>query len=238
MDAEKRTILGHLQELRKRLLTSLIVVAITTAVSFIFAKKIFQILILPAEEINLIYIEMTEMIGIYMKVSLTSGIVLAVPYLTYQLVMFLTPALNPKEKRYVLFGIPWVVLAFIGGVWFGYEVLIPPAVHFLITFGSDIAEPTIRIGNYIPLVTRLLLSIGFVFEMPVLTTFLARLGVITPEWLSRKRKFAIILIFVIAALVTPTIDPINQILVAAPLLVLYEVSILLAKLVQRGKVRR
>ena len=123
------------------------------------------------------------------------------------------------------------------GVAFGYFVLIPPATNFLITFGSDIATPQIKIGNYISIVTRLLMAIGLVFEMPVITTFLSRLGVITPKWLAKKRKAAVIFAFILAAIITPTIDPINQSLVAVPLIALYEVSIWLAKLVQRKEPR-
>ncbi len=124
---------------------------------------------------------------------------------------------------------------FMGGVVFGYFILLPPAINFLVTFGADIATPQIKIGNYISIVTRLLLAIGFVFEMPVITTFLARIGVITPKWLSDKRKPAIIIAFVLAAIITPTFDPLNQILVAVPLVVLYEMSIWLAKLVYRKR---
>lgn len=232
-DDKKLTILEHLRELRQRLIKSAIVVLITTILSFVFAKQIFHILILPAGGINLIYIEMTEMIGTYMKVSLVSGIILAMPYLTYQLLMFVTPALTSKEKRSVYLILPWVTLMFASGVIFSYFVLIPPATKFLITFGSDIATPQIKIGNYISIVTRLLLAIGLVFELPVVTTFLAKLGVITPKWLSDKRKGAIIFAFILAAMITPTFDPVNQSLVAVPLIVLYEMSIWLAKIVYK-----
>ncbi len=232
-DREKQPVLSHLRELRQRLIKSVIAVLITTILSFVFAKQIFHILILPTGGINLIYIEMTEMIGTYMKVSLASGITLAMPYLIYQAVMFVSPALTRKEKRYVYVMLPWIALMFAAGVAFGYFILIPPATKFLITFGSDIATPQIKIGNYISIITRLLLAIGLVFEMPVLTTFLARLGVITPKWLSSKRKAAVILAFIVAAIITPTFDPINQTLVAAPLIILYEMGIWLAKLVQR-----
>ncbi len=230
---KKLTMLGHLSELRNRLIRCVIAVLITTIISFIFAKQIFHILILPAGGINLIFIEMTEMIGTYMKVCLTSGIILAMPYLIYQLIMFISPALTRKETRHVFLILPWIALMFAGGVAFGYFILVPPATKFLITFGTDIATPQIKIGNYISIVTRLLLAIGLVFEMPVITTFLSRLGVITPKWLSDKRKPAIIFAFILAAIITPTFDPVNQTLVAAPLIVLYEMSIWLAKLVQR-----
>jgi sec-independent protein translocase protein TatC len=233
MSKEKKlTFLGHLSELRHRLLKCAIVLLVTTIISFVFARQIFHVLILPAGGIELVYIEMTEMIGTYMKVSLASGIILAMPYLVYQGIMFVSPALTRREKRNVNLIIPWIALMFIGGVVFGYFILMPPATKFLVSFGSDIASPQIKIGNYISIVTRILLAIGCVFELPVITTFLARLGVITPVWLSRKRKVAYIFAFIVAAIATPTIDPINQCLVALPLMVLYELSIWLAKLVQ------
>ena len=232
-DSKKLSILEHLQELRKRLIKCVIAVLITTIISFVFAKHIFNILILPAEGINLVYIEMTEMIGTYMRVCLVSGIILAMPFLIYQFLMFVSPGLTPKEKRSVYLIFPWIALMFAAGVVFSYFILIPPATKFLITFGSDIATPQIKIGNYISIVARLLLAIGLVFEMPVITTFLSRLGIITPRWLSDKRKSAIIIAFILAAIITPTFDPLNQTLVAAPLIILYEMSIWLARLVQR-----
>ena len=230
---KKLTILDHLVELRKRLIWSVIAVAIASLLSFIFARQIFDILISPAGNINLIYIELTEPIGTYMKVCLASGLILAMPYLMYQFIMFVTPALTSKEKRRVYFILPWIALMFAGGIVFGYFILIPPAAKFLTTFGSDIATPQIKVGNYISVVTRLLLAIGLVFELPVMTTFLARMGIITHKWLADKRKLAIIFAFILAAIITPTFDPINQSLVAAPLIVLYEMSVWLAKLVQR-----
>ena len=234
-DDQKQSVLGHLKEFRKRLIRSAIAVLVTAGVSFIFAKDIFNILTMPAGDVELIYIEMTEMLGTYMKVSLVSGIIVAMPFLVYQLLMFVSPALTPKEKKSVYLITPWIALMFAAGVVFGYKFLVPPAVNFLTTFGADIATPQIKIGNYISIVTRLLIAIGFVFELPVITTFLARLGVITSKWLADKRKPAIIIAFVAAAIITPTWDPLNQILVALPLIVLYELSVWLAKLVAKKK---
>jgi len=230
---KKLTLLSHLLELRTRLIRSVIAIAVASVIAFIFYDWIFYILKLPAEGINLVYIEMTEMIGTIMKVCLVAGIILAMPYLVYQGIMFIAPALTPKEKRYVYLTLPWIALMFLGGVVFGYFILIPPATRFLISFGANIAAPEIRIGNYVSIVTRLLLAIGFVFEMPVITTFLARLGVLKPKWLADRRRTAIIVAFILAAIITPTFDPINQSLVAVPLIVLYEMSIWLAKLVYK-----
>ena len=234
-DNQKITVLSHLLELRKRLIRSVIAIAVASILAFVFYDWIFYILKLPAGNINLIYIEMTEMIGTIMKVCLFTGIILSMPYLVLQGILFVSPALTPKEKKYVYFILPWIALMFLGGVVFGYFVLIPPATRFLISFGANIATPEIRVGNYIAIVARLLLSIGLIFEMPVITTFLARLGILNPKWLSSRRRTAIIVAFILAAMITPTFDPINQVLVAAPLIVLYEISIWLAKLVYKKK---
>jgi sec-independent protein translocase protein TatC len=236
-DGERKlTLLGHLKELRGRLIRSTIAVVMTTILSLIFYKWLFYLLTLPARGTQFVYIEMTEMIGTTMKVCLASGLILAMPYITLQAIMFVSPALTRREKRYVYIILPWIAFMFLAGVVFGYFILIPPATRFLLTFGSDIAAPQIKIGNYISIITRLLLTIGLVFEMPVVITFLARIGIVQASWLASKRKVAIIVAFIIAAIVTPTYDPVNQSLVAVPLVVLYEMGIWLAKLVQRKKV--
>jgi sec-independent protein translocase protein TatC len=231
----KLTLLDHIRELRRRLIHSVIAVIIGIIVAFVFYGWIFHILELPASGFDFIFIRPTEMIGVIMKVCLAAGLIIAMPYLTLQAVLFVRPALTKREEKYVYVILPWIALMFFGGVVFGYFVLVPPAIKFLFTFGSDIAIPQITIDSYISLVTRLLLSIGLVFELPVLTTFLARIGVIKPGWLASKRKLAIIGAFILAAIITPTFDPINQSLVAVPLVILYEMSIWLAKLVYPRK---
>jgi len=223
----------HFAEIRQRLIKSAVVLTITTAISFVFVGRVFDFLIRPAGDIHLIYIEMTEMIGVYMQTALVCGLILAMPFLVYQIMMFVSPALTHQEKKYVYIALPFITLMFAGGVVFGYFVLLPPAMKFLITFGSDIATPQIRIGNYIALITRMLLVTGIVFETPVVITFLSRLGVVTPMWLSSKRGWAFVGAFIFSAILTPTIDPINQSLVAIPLIILYEMSIWLSKLVYR-----
>jgi sec-independent protein translocase protein TatC len=236
-EEKKLTFMGHIRELRGRLAWSVLALGITTIIAFVFADKIFHFLIAPAGDIHLIYTEMTEMFSAYMIVSLAGGFVLAMPFFVYQIVMFVSPALTRREKKYVYIALPWITLMFLGGVAFGYFILLPPAMKFLITFGSDIATPQIKIGNYITLVTRLLVAIGAVFETPVIITFLSSLGIVSPQWLSNKRKWAYIGGFILAAIITPTMDPINQSLVAAPLIVLYEISIILSKIVYRRRAK-
>ncbi len=235
-DENRLSIFGHLAELRTRLLRSVIAVAITTMLSFIFYHRIFDILLLLAPPgIELQAIELTENLSTVMRVCLVSGIILAIPYLTYEVIMFVSPALTRREKRYVYLIIPWITLMFAAGVAFGYFLMIPPMIKFLLTFGSDIATPQIRIGNYVSIVTRLLLLTGLIFEMPVVITFLARMGIAKAKWLAGKRRAAVIIAFIVAAIITPTVDPINQAIVAAPIIILYEMSIWLAKLVQRQR---
>lgn len=232
-DQHPRSLWDHLNELRQRLVICLVAIAAGIIVSFIFADQIFHILLVPAQNISMVFIDVTEMLGTYMQVSLICGVILAMPVLVYHLIMFVSPGLTPKEKKYVWIILPCIFLMFIAGVAFSYFVLLPPAMQFLLSFGTDIAAPQIRISNYVSLVGRLLLASGLIFEMPVITTFLARLGIISSGWMSHQRKWAVIFAFVLGALITPTIDPVNQTLVAVPLIVLYEISIWLAKLVER-----
>ena len=248
------SILGHLAELRDRLVRGTIAVAITTVLALIFNNQIFALLTFKSEltkpifdyivntlhltappVVQLYAIEMTENFGVFMKVGLIGGIIVAIPYLIYEMVMFIAPALTQKERRYVYLIFPWVAMMFIVGVIFAYFILLPPAITFLLNFGTDIAATQIRVENYVSVVSRLLLAVGLVFELPVLITFLARLGVVSPKWLSEKRKWAIIIAFVVGGLITPTPDPVNQSLVSVPLYALYEVSIWLARIVYRKK---
>mgnify|MGYP001038562008 CR=1 FL=1 len=233
---KKLTLLGHLEELRKRLLRSLIAVAVGIAISFPFTPYLFRLLKSRAEGIDLIYTHVAEYLGTYMKLSLYCGIALALPFLIYQLVMFISPALRAKEKKYLYYLMPGVALFFVGGVAFAYFILLPPALGFLLTFGADIARPLITIENYISVVIRILFSLGLVFEIPLVMFFLSKIGVVTPQWIAKNRKYAFVAAFILGAIITPTMDPINQSLVAGPIIILWEISVWLAKLAQPKKV--
>ncbi len=236
MEQEKRlTLLEHLEELRKRLLWSVIAVAVGIVASFPLTPYIFDILKSQAQDINLIYTHVTEMLGIYIKVALYCGIALAMPFLIYQLVVFLSPALRDREKKYIYFSLPVVFILFAAGVCFAYFVFLPPALKFLLTFGSNIAQPMISIDNYVAVVVKLLFCVGLVFEIPLVITLLAKLGVVSPQKLAKGRKWAVLAAFVLGAIITPTVDPVNQTLIAAPIIVLYELSIWLAKIVYPRK---
>ena len=231
---QKYTILGHLREFQKRIFKSAIAVIIGFIICFIFRDWIFYILKLPAGELTFSAIEITENLSSIMLVCFVGGIILAMPVLVYHGIMFVAPALTRQEKKWVYIIIPWIFLMFLAGVAFGFFMLAPWTIWFLFNFGSNIAEMFPRISNYIGFLTKLLLLTGFVFEMPVISTFLARIGLLKPEWLSSKRAIAIIIAFIVAAVITPP-DPITQCLLAIPLIILYEMSILLAKLVYPKK---
>ena len=230
-EAKQHGILWHLNELRKRLFWCAIAIVITTAAAFFFANQIIQTLKAPAGDVQFVFIEVTEGFATYMKVCFTTGIIAAMPIIMYNLLMFVMPALNPREKRLVLFALPWILIMFFGGIFFGYKFLIPPATRFLLDFGSSVALVQPRLSNYVNFVINLLLVIGLIFEMPVVIAFLARVGVVTWRWLANKRKWVVIIAFVVSAVITPTPDAINQSIVAATLIVLYEMSIWLAWLV-------
>ena len=231
----------HILELRRRLMWSAIAVLVATGVAFAFHQQILSLLMAPAQGFTdipnqkPIYTDLTEFIGIAMKASLLVGLFAALPFVLFQAVLFVAPGLTPSERRYLYALVPLMLLSFIAGAGFGYRVLFPPAVHFLLSFGSDVATPFIRIGNYVNLMISLLFWMGVMFETPVVLFFLAKIGVVTPQFLAKNRRYALVIAFILGALITPTFDPINQALVAVPVYVLYEISIWLTKLARPAR---
>ena len=230
--AENRqfTIIQHLEELRDRLIKSAIAVAVTTLFSFIFARQFLQLLIVPMGETSPVSSSPTTNIVVFTKVALISGVALAMPVLVYQLIGFIAPGLTRREKRYLYLILPGATLSFVAGIAFAYFVMLPTAIPFLKGFLGDIVQPNWFVDKYISFITSLLLGVGLSFETPLLIFFLAKLGIVTPEVLSRNRKYAVLVIAVLSAVITPTPDPFNMILVMVPLILLYEIGILLAKL--------
>lgn len=242
MNTRELTILQHLGELRVRLIVCVVALLVGTAASWAFYELIIEILVRPAGERlqtgeggNLIFIEVTEGLTTSVKVSLLSGFILTFPVILYQFVMFVAPGLSGREKRYLVAFLPAMMLAFASGIAFGYFVLSPPALNFLLGLGGDVATPMIRVSNAVNLMIRLLFWMGIAFETPLVMYLLAILGVVTVRRLVRFRRFWLVISFVLAAIITPTFDPVNQVMVAVPLLVLYEVGILLARFAARKR---
>ena len=234
---DKVSILGHLNELRSRFIKSLIALVVGTGVSAVFTFRVLEFLKGPAGDTPLVYIDPTEFITTYFKVALLGGFILAMPVVLYQMIMFAAPGLTPREKRYVLVSVPGIILSFAAGVVFAWFVLIPPALNFLLNFGGDVAEANIRIGRYINLILALTLWVGLSFQTPLVMTLLSRLGVVKPASFAKRRKMAIVGAFIAAAVFTPTFDPVNQTLLASPIIVLYEIGIWLSKLANRRRVK-
>jgi sec-independent protein translocase protein TatC len=236
-EEQKLSFLGHVRELRNRLMWSALAILIAVPIGYFLTDKYLMVLINVAPGTHLIYTEVTEMLGTYIKFSLLIAFVLALPFIMYQLVMFVRPALNRNERTYLYTMLPAVFILFICGAVFAYFILLPPAVNFLLTFHKELASPMIKIGNYMSIVTKLIFWIGICFEIPLVMFFLTKIGILKPEMLTKFRKFAVILAFVIGAVITPTMDPINQSLVAVPIIILYEIGILLSK-IARGKKKK
>jgi sec-independent protein translocase protein TatC len=226
------TIFAHLEELRDRLIKSLLALAAGTAIAFAFTTPIMRFLIAPAG-IKPVFLRPTEMFLTYFRVSMLAGVILAMPIIVYQFMRFAWPGLAGSERKYLVFVVPAATVSFVAGVAFTYYVLLPYALHYLISFGGDLAEAKWAIGDYITFVTTLLFWSGMIFETPLIMFFLARMRIVTPEFLSKNRRIAVLIIAVVAAVITPTPDPFNMGLVMVPLLLMYELGILLAKLAYR-----
>lgn len=227
--AGQMTLLEHLEELRDRLIRSAIAVFVCTFIAAAFTNQILTLLITPYGE-KLQILGPTEGIAIFFRVALTAGLVLAMPYLVYQFLMFILPGLEENEKRYVRWGVPVATLLFLVGVAFAWFILVPTAIGFLSTFQEDIFRAEWQSKQYIPFVTSIVFWIGVSFETPLILFIMTKVGLVTPKFLMKQWRFAVIIIAIIAAMITPTVDPFNMALVMLPLFALYGLSILLSYL--------
>ncbi len=229
----------HLEELRKRLINCFIAVGIGFALSYGFKEKLFQILTAPLVSVmktgeTLIYTGLPEAFFTFLKVALLSGIMLASPVIIYQFWMFIAPGLYDKEKKLL---IPIVVLSsffFVGGALFGYYIVFPFGFEFFLGFATETIRPMPAMKEYLSFSSKLLLAFGVVFELPLVITFLARLGIVSVDFLKKNRKYAILLFFVGAAILTPP-DVVTQVMMGVPLMLLYEISIVGARIFGKKK---
>ncbi|HML22166.1 MAG TPA: twin-arginine translocase subunit TatC [Aggregatilinea sp.] len=228
-DDTPQTLFEHLNELRSRLFRAILALVIGVLASAVFTSSILKYLIKPYGS-ELKVLGPTESVVMYFRVALLAGAILAIPYITLQLFMFIAPGLNRKEKRWIYMALPATTGLFLVGVAFAWFIMVPSALGFLRDFESGIFEADWTAERYIAFITSLLFWIGVAFEMPVVVFVLARLGILGPRPLLHNWRFAVVLITIAAALITPTVDPFNMLLVIAPLLGLYIVSIGLAAL--------
>ncbi len=227
-----QSILEHIEELRRRLFRALLALAVGVLISALFAQQLLEWLARPVGGLeNLEAIEVTENVGVFMQVTLLAGVTLAMPVILYQLWRFISPGLFPHERRYVYLLAPLATFLFVGGAAFAYFVMLPTAIPFLLGFVSIPTRP--RPANYISFITNLMFWIGLSFETPLVIFFLAKARVVDYRTLLKNWRVALFLIAVLAAVVTPTPDPVNMALVMLPLILLYGLSILLARVAYR-----
>lgn len=231
---EEMSVLSHVKELRKRLLVAVIALLVTTVASFAFSQQIAELLAKPIGGLSVLEsIDVTENVSVFMKISLLSGVILALPVIVFEILAFILPGLNPNERTWVWVMIPMATLFFVGGVLFAYFFLLPTALPFLLDFMGISTAP--RPGNYFGFVLNLLFWVGVAFELPLVIFLLARLGVVTARQLIKQWRIAIVVIAVVAATITPTPDPVNMGLMMLPLTVLYLISILFASFAGRQR---
>lgn len=237
---DKMPLTSHLEELRKRIVRILIAVGVAFLGCFAFKEEIFRIVALPLISVlppgtHMVYTGLPEAFFTYIKVSFYAGIFLASPVVLYHVWKFISPGLFPKEKKFVA---PFVItstLLFVGGVCFGYFLVLPSAYKFFLEFTTDFLKPMLSMREYLTLTLKLLLAFGIIFEIPVFLFFMTKIGLVTPRKLARMRRYAIVVCFIVAALITPTPDAFTQCMMAIPMIVLYEVGILVSKLAGRKK---
>jgi len=237
---EKMPFTAHLEELRARLIRIIAAVGIGFVICYAFKDQMFKIITNPLAKVlppksYIIYTGMTDAFFIYMEIAFFASLFLTSPYTLYQIWKFISPGLYPREKRYALPFILASTTLFVLGVLFGYFVVLPPAFSFFISFSNEFLKPLFSFKEYISLCLKFLLGFGVSFQLPVFLFFMAKIGIVNAKMLSRQRRYAILIIFIVAAILTPTPDPFNQTLMALPLMVLYEVGIILVRIAERTK---
>ena len=240
--SEGMALADHLGELRKRLVISAISWLVAFLGCYSFAEKLFEYISGPVrralpEGSSLVFINATEPFFTILKVAALAGLVVAFPIIIWQVWSFIAPGLYAHEKK---FAIPFVFfssLCFGSGTYFGFSLVFPMIFSFLITYGTGVGgiHAMLSMGAYLTLATRLLIAFGLVFELPIVIFFLARMGIVDHKWLAKNRKFALLLAFVIGAVLTPP-DVFSQASIALPFIILYEVGIIVARLFGKKKV--
>ncbi|MGB7876376.1 MAG: twin-arginine translocase subunit TatC [Anaerolineales bacterium] len=233
----RQSLWDHIEDFRKHLLRSLLALVLAVTVSFIFTQPLINYLAFPIGGLDeLKAIEVTESIGVYMKVALLSGVVLSLPYIAFEFWLFAAPGLRPRSRSFGLIAIPMASLLFIAGMAFAFYIMMPAALPFLLNFMGIQAE--LRPASYYNFVTGVMFWIGVSFEFPLVVYALTAVGFVKPKVLAEQWRFAIVLIAILAAAITPTVDPVNMALVMGPMIVLYFISIGLSRIAYRGRLRQ
>jgi sec-independent protein translocase protein TatC len=236
------SLLEHLEELRRRLIHSAIYLVVAFFVAYTFRERIYAFMEQPIVsalkahnlDTHLVYLNPVDIFNLYIKISFLAGAILASPFVLYQVWLFISPGLYQKEKRYVVPFMAATVGLFLGGAFFGYHYVYPGALNFRIGYSSQF-RPMVTVGEYTELFMTVILGLGITFELPILVFFLALFGLVSAAWLWSNVRYAILIIFIIAAIITPTPDVLTMCVFAAPMLILYLLSIGVAYMVHPSR---
>lgn len=236
-DAKSLTLVEHLTELRKRLIYSSVVLIVSIFVSYNFSEMIVKYIIDIAPNINFVFIAPAELLLSYVKIAVISGFVVSAPFLILQIWIFVSPGLKKKEKRTIATSLFVGGIFFIAGVVFAFLVILPIMLQFFMGFQIEEIEEMISFSSYLTFVINTLLSFGIIFELPIIMVILTRFRIISVSFIKKNRKYTILIIFIVAAILTPP-EVITQILLAVPMILLFEVGVLFASIVERKEKKK
>jgi sec-independent protein translocase protein TatC len=252
---DKAPLTEHLIEARNRIVVSLIIVLITFSACFYFSEPIFGLLTAPLHytlklsvespyisllpgknpDLNLVFLAPAEALWMHIKISFISAFILSSPILFFEIWKFISPGLLEREKKYAMPFVLTTTSLFLVGSFFCFIIVLPFAMNFLLTYKTANLQPMISVGKYIDFCLKFIIAFGAIFELPVLSVFLTKMGIVTTDFLAKNRKYAVLIAFVIAALLTPTPDAFNQTLMAVPIIILYETGIWASRILNKKK---
>lgn len=233
-DSKNLTLVGHLTELRRRIIHTGIFFIIATLVCYYYSESIVRDIINRAPNINFVFIAPAELLLSYIKLAVVGGLALSLPFIIFQIWSFISPGLKPNERKTIIVALTIGSIFFFLGVIFAYIVVMPFMIQFFIGFQIDEIRAMISFSNYLGFVIDTLLAFGLIFELPVIMIILTRFNIVTVRFFKKNRKYIILIIFIIAAIITPP-DVISQILIALPMLVLFEIGIFFSTVVEKKK---
>jgi sec-independent protein translocase protein TatC len=225
--------LDHIEELRWRIIYALIGIVLFTIVAWIFIDPLVEFVLLkPARDANasLQNLRPFGQLFLYVQVAIIAGIVASLPNIFYQLWQFIAPALKKRERKYILWIVFFSTFCFLAGIAFAYFVMLPLAMKFAAQFGSEAIKNEFSIEEYMSIIISVMLAAGVVFELPMISFFLSKLGILTPKFMRKYRRHAFVIILIVSAILTPGADPVSQVILAVPLVLLYEISIFISKI--------
>ena len=234
LDKKELTLVEHLGELRKRIVYSVIIFIFGVLISYNYSEIIIKDIVNISPDTNFVFIAPTELLMSYIKISLVGGLVLAAPLLLFQLWQFVSPGLNIREKKYIIVSLFSGSIFFIIGLIFSYIMVLPTMIMFFIGFQIEEIQPMISFSSYLSFVINTLLAFGLIFELPIVMLLLSRFGLVNVSFIKKNRKYFVLVIFIVAAIVTPP-DVVSQVLLAIPMMILFEIGIFISTLAEKKR---